>query len=147
MLRTVVKFETMNPKKYNKIRLPGNITTPFGGQTRGESFHPGIDVANKEGTPIPAFADGTVTSVGPTSNGMGNVVTLKDTEGNTHQYGHLQGSLVKPGMTVKKGQQIARMGRSGNSYSPSGGDPSHLDLRIVSAYGQWKNPLTYVRNF
>lgn len=137
----------MNIKRPNKLRIPGNITTPFGGQTRGEGFHPGLDIANKSGTPVPAFADGTVTSVGPTSNGMGNVVTLKDSEGNTHQYGHLQAAMVKPGTVVKKGQPIAKMGKTGNSYSPTGGDPSHLDIRIVSAYGKWKNPMTYVRNF
>jgi hypothetical protein len=38
------------------------------------------------------------------------------------------------------------MGKSGNSYSPSGWDPSHLDLRIVDAYGRYKNPMTYLNN-
>lgn len=133
--------------KYNNLRLPGKITTPFGGQTRGEASHPGVDFANKEGTPIPAFADGVITGVGAKTDGMGNVVTLKDAGGNTHQYGHLQGAMVKPGMQVKKGQPIARMGKTGNVYSPSGGDPTHLDIRIVSAYGKYKNPLTYVQSF
>lgn len=136
----------MNPRRFNNLRMPGVITTPFGGKTRGEPVHPGVDIANKSGTPIPAFADGVVTSVGPTNNGMGNVVTLKDNGGNTHQYGHLQGALVKPGKVVKRGEQIATMGKSGNSYSPSGGDPSHLDIRIANAYGRWKNPMTYLKN-
>ncbi len=43
-------------------------------------------------------------------------------------------------------QQIAKMGQTGNSYSPSGGDPSHLDLRISNAYGRFMNPLTYLKN-
>ena len=133
----------MNPNL--NLRQIGNVTTPFGGSTRGEAFHPGIDIANRTGTPVPAFADGTIQSVGPTSNGMGNIVTLKDNGGNTHQYGHLQGAIVKPGQVVKKGQQIAKMGATGNSYSPTGGDPSHLDLRIANAYGRWKNPMTYLR--
>lgn len=136
----------MNPKKYNNLKLPGNLTTPFGGKTRGEANHPGIDVANKPGTPVPAFADGVITTVGKTENGFGNIVTLKDAGGNVHQYGHLQGALVKPGMQVKKGQSIAKMGATGNSYSPSGGDPTHLDLRIANAAGKWKNPMTYLKN-
>jgi len=136
----------MNPKK-QKIQGPGVITTPFGGKTKDEAVHPGVDFANKSGTSIPAFADGVITSVGPTTNGMGNVVTLKDNGGNTHQYGHLQGSTVRPGARVKRGQEIAKMGKSGNSYSPSGGDPSHLDIRISTAYGKWKNPMTYLKNF
>lgn len=135
----------MNLQKYNNLRVPGVITTPFGGRTRGESQHPGVDFANRSGTPIPAFADGVVVGVGTDNKGFGNVVKLKDTGGNVHQYGHLLGSLVKTGQRVKKGQTIARMGKSGNSYSPSGGDPSHLDLRIANAYGKWKNPMTYLK--
>lgn len=136
----------MNPNKYKKLRLPGRITTPFGGSTRGESFHPGLDVANSSGTPIPALADGQIQSVETTSNGLGNVVTLRDNFGNTHQYGHLQGANVRPGQKVKKGEKIARMGKTGNVYSPSGGDPSHLDLRVANAYGKFINPLTYLKN-
>jgi len=134
----------MISQSYNKLKVPGRITTPFGGKTRGEPVHPGLDIANVPGTPIQAFADGQITSVGPTSNGMGNIVTLKDKEGNSHQYGHLQGSLVKPGAIVKKGQPIAKMGKTGNSYSPSGGDPTHLDVRIADAYGRWKNPSAFL---
>jgi len=137
----------MSPKRYKNLRIPGVITTPFGGKTRGEPVHPGVDIANTEGTPIPALADGVIVNAGPTTNGFGNVVTLRDTAGNTHQYGHLQGALVRPGMRVRKGQKIARMGKTGNSYSPSGGDPTHLDLRIATAYGKFKNPMTYLRNF
>lgn len=127
------------------LKLPGNITTPFMGKTRSEPKHPGIDVANKSGTPIPAFADGVITRVGKDKQGFGNVVVLKDKEGSVHQYGHLQNALVKPGQKVKRGSPIAQMGKSGNSYSPTGGDPSHLDLRIANAYGRWKNPLTYLK--
>ena len=129
-----------------KVRIPGNITTPFGGQTRGEPVHPGVDIANKPGTDIPALADGIVASAGPTSNGMGNIIVLKDVQGNTHQYGHLQNILVKVGQSVRKGQIIGKMGKTGNSYSETGGDPTHLDIRIANAYGKWKNPLTYLRN-
>jgi murein DD-endopeptidase MepM/ murein hydrolase activator NlpD len=129
----------MNPNKYKNILLPGKITTPFMGRTRGEPRHPGIDVANVSGTPISALANGVVQGTGATTNGMGNIVTLKDDKGNIHQYGHLQKSLVKPGMKVLKGQQIAKMGATGNSYSESGGPADHVDIRISDAYGRWKN--------
>lgn len=134
----------MISQRYNKLKVPGRVTTPFMGRTRGEAQHPGLDIANLPGSPVPAFSDGQVTSVGPTTNGMGNIVTLKDKEGNTHQYGHLQGALVKPGAVVKKGQTIAKMGATGNSYSPSGGDATHLDIRIADAYGRWKNPSAFL---
>ena len=125
----------------------GNLTTPFGGSTKGETFHPGLDIANRPGSPIPAFADGTIQSVGPTSNGMGNIVTLKDVGGNTHQYSHLQKANVKPGQRVKKGQTLGGMGSTGGtSYSPSGGNADHLDIRISNAYGKYMNPMAYLKN-
>ena len=134
----------MNLKRYKNLKAPGVVTTPFGGQTRDEQSHSGVDFANKEGTEIPAFEDGTVVGTAPTNNGMGNVVTLQDVNGDTHKYGHLRNFNVKPGQRVKKGQKIATMGKTGNSYSPSGGDPSHLDVRIVDAYGRFKNPMSYI---
>lgn len=132
-------------RNYN-LKVPGVITTPFGGKTKDETVHPGLDIANKEGTQIPAFADGVVTYTGKTNNGGGNIVQMKDNNGNLHQYSHLRGFFKKTGETVKKGQPIASMGKTGNSYSPTGGDPSHLDIRIVTAYGKYKNPLTYLKN-
>ena len=133
-------------KKYNNLRAPGNLTVGFGQRTKDEPQHMGVDFANKNGSPIQAFADGVITGVGATKNGLGNVVTMKDSGGNVHSYGHLRNAVVKRGMRVKRGQTIAAMGSSGNSYSPSGGDPSHLDLRVVNAYGRYKNPLTYLKN-
>jgi len=135
----------MSPNNYPKLKNIGNLTTPYLGRTKDEAQHKGIDIANRSGTPIPAFASGVVASVGPTNNGMGNMVTLKDEGGNIHQYGHLQSAIVKPGTIVKKGQTIAKMGKSGNSYSPSGGDPTHLDVRISDAYGRFKNPMSYLK--
>ena len=134
-------------KPNNLLKQIGNITTPFGGQTRGESYHPGVDIAAPEGTKIPAITPGVVTSVNGSNTGFGNTVTVKAPNGDTQQFAHLRKSLVRPGQRVTRGQTIAKMGKSGNSYSKSGGDPSHLDLRIVSAYGKWKNPMTYLRNF
>ena len=97
-------------------------------------------MANVPGTPIPALADGTITSVGKTTNGFGNVVTLQDGTGGVHQYAHLMDATAKVGQKVRRGQQIARMGKTGNSYSPSGGDPTHVDIRIAKPNGTWADP-------
>lgn len=127
----------------------GAITTPFGGKTEQENFHPGIDIANSSGTPIRAPVDGIVTKADSGhmdgENSFGNTVELKDASGQTHQFHHLQDILLKQGQQVKKGTPIATIGKSGAVYSPSGGDPSNLDYRIVTAYGKYKNPLTYVK--
>lgn len=134
-------------KPINLLKKIGNLTTSFGGQTRGEAFHPGVDLANKSGSPIPAITSGVVTSVNGSNNGFGNTVTVKTPNGDTQQFAHLQKALVRPGQKVAQGQTIAKMGSSGSSYSPSGGDSSHLDLRIVSMFGRYKNPMVYLRNF
>lgn len=134
----------MNSPITQKFKNLGNITTPYGGQTKDEPVHPAIDFANRAGTPIPAFANGTIVKTGFSPDGFGNNVIMKDNNGDVHQYSHLSKFKVKPGQKVKKGQEIAKMGSSGNSYSPSGGDPSHLDIRIASKYGKWKNPMLYI---
>jgi murein DD-endopeptidase MepM/ murein hydrolase activator NlpD len=129
----------------------GNVTTPYGGSTRVEKNHPGLDIANKIGTPIPAFSGGRVVdeSVGHRqgeANG-GNYVVIKDNQGNEHRYSHLNQAEVKPGDVVQPGQEIGKMGNSGASYSNSGGTGSHLDYRIKNAYGKYVNPYTYIKNY
>jgi murein DD-endopeptidase MepM/ murein hydrolase activator NlpD len=136
----------MELSKISKFKNLGNITTRFGQQTKDEAQHKGVDFANKTGTPIPAFNDGKIIATGANKNGLGNEVVLKDKNGDIHQYGHLNRFNVKPGQIVKKGDTIASMGATGNAYSPSGGDPSHLDVRIATRFGKWKNPLSYIRN-
>ena len=134
-------------KKPNSLRLPGNLTTPFMGKTRVEPKHPGIDVANRAGTPVPAMADGVITRAEFKKDGFGNVAILKDAGGNVHQYAHLLNAVVKPGQKIKKGQVVGRMGSSGGtSYSPTGGDPTHVDIRVASKDGKWVNPLSLLKN-
>lgn len=141
----------MNPQmsqQYQKLKRLGNVTMPYGGSTRYEKFHPGIDVANKEGTPVPSMTNGTVvqTDLGHQNgeNNFGNRVAVKDDQGNIHYYSHVKGSYVQKGQRVHSGQPIAPMGKTGSAYSPSGGDPTHLDYRVVNAYGRYRNPLQFM---
>lgn len=138
-----------NPQ--SKFKNLGVLTVPFGGKTLEEPVHPGVDFANQMGTPIPSMTDGVVTKVdgghAQGENNFGNTLEIKDAQGNTHQYHHLQGIGVQPGQAVQRGEPVMTMGNSGASYSQSGkGDGTHLDYRIVSAYGKYINPMTYVKN-
>lgn len=133
---------------YQNLKKLGNVTVPFGGRTRGEGFHAGIDLANAKGTPIPAMTPGVVTAVAngfqsEDGKGYGNRVQIKDPQGNIHQYAHLQQPMVRPGQVIGKGQQVGKMGDTGNSYSPTGGDSSHLDYRIKTPQGNMQNPAPY----
>lgn len=129
----------------------GKVTAGWGAQTAEEKFHPAVDFANVKGTAIPSFTPGVVTQVEgghkQGDNNFGNSITIKDSAGNQHQYHHLNNINVQPGQAVAKGQAIGGMGNTGATYSPSGqGDGTHLDYRIVSAYGQYVNPMMYMKN-
>lgn len=138
----------INPQ--SRFTRLGKVTVGFGDKTNQENFHPGVDIAAPSGEPVHAPVDGVVTKVDDSHTGVdnsfGNTVELKDAKGQTHQFHHLQNALVKPGTQVKKGQPVAALGATGAVYSPSGGDPSNLDYRIVNKFNQYRNPLTYVRN-
>lgn len=136
----------------SKFKNLGVMTVPYGGETTQENFHPGVDFANDIGTPIPAMVDGQVVEAESGhvrgENNFGNSVTIRDANGDNHQFHHLHTVGVKPGQMVRKGEQVATMGNTGATYSQSGkGDGTHLDYRIVSAYGQYKNPMMYLQNF
>lgn len=142
----------MNKVDTSQFANLSKITTPFGAATQQEGFHPGIDIANKLGTKIPAFAGGTVTNVDMGhphgENSFGNSVTITDADGNKHRYSHLNKGYVKVGQQVPRGAPIGEMGNSGAAYSASGlGDGTNLDYRIFTAYGKYKNPMTYLQGF
>jgi murein DD-endopeptidase MepM/ murein hydrolase activator NlpD len=119
-------------------------TTPFMGSTRIESKHPGIDLAGEKGTPIPAVASGKVTGVERNKSGFGNSIIVTDQNGVTYRYSHLNQNYVKVGDSIQRGQNIASMGNTGSVYSTSGGDGTHLDLRIRSASGKYLDPHSFI---
>ena len=126
----------------------GIVTTPYGGSTRYEGKHPGIDIANKMGTNIPSFSSGNVIDMKSGykqgDKGYGNYVIVQDPQGNKHRYSHLDKSYVQIGQPVTKGMAIGQMGNTGQTYSQSGGDASHLDYRIVDIYGKYINPSRFL---
>lgn len=135
--------------KFPKLVGLGRITTPWGGSTNYEKFHPGIDIANAKGTPVKAPVNGQVIhaegSKQPGDASYGNSVIIKDEHGNSHSLGHLDQTMVQEGQTINQGTPVGTMGNTGAAYSPSGkGDGTHLDYRIVSAFGRYKNPQSYV---
>ena len=143
------KYANLKGMKFEDL---GVRTTPYGGSTRVENVHPGIDIANKIGTPIPAFTGGVVSQVvdgkkQDMKGGYGNYVIVTDPNGNQHRYSHLSGDFVQVGQKVTQGQKIGEMGNTGAAYSTSGGTGSHLDYRIKSAAGKYLNPNSYIDKY
>lgn len=110
---------------------PARLTSGFG--PRWGTHHNGVDLADKPGAPIYAFAEGVVTHSGPAS-GFGNWIVIEhniDGEKFATVYGHIfsEDLLVRPGQAVRGGQQIAREGYDG-SVVPAGPGGSHLHFEI-----------------
>lgn len=118
----------------------GRITSTFGGRSSpggiGSTNHKGIDIANGYGTAIYAADGGTVVYAGWMS-GYGYLVQINHGNGYVTYYGHNSSLLVSVGQKVYKGQQIARMGSTGNST----GNHCHFEIRYN---GVAKNPLNYL---
>ena len=118
----------------------GRITSYFGGRSSpggiGSTNHKGIDIAAPKGTPVYASDGGTVTYAGWMS-GYGYLVRIDHGNGYVTYYGHNSSLLVSVGQHVYKGQQIARVGSTGNST----GNHCHFEIRYN---GVAKNPLNYL---
>ena len=118
----------------------GRITSYFGGRRSpggiGSTNHKGIDIANSYGAPVYAADGGTVTYAG-WMGGYGYLVQISHGNGYVTYYGHNSSLLVSVGDHVYKGQQIARVGSTGNST----GNHCHFEVRYN---GVAKNPLNYL---
>lgn len=96
--------------------------SPF---TRELEFHSGLDLAAPAGTPVRATADGVVAFAGQLPAGrspawwrLGNLVILRHGDLFVTLYGHCQELRVRPGQTVRRGDVVATVGKSGWSPSP-----------------------------
>ncbi len=113
----------------------GYRTSPFTGR---REFHKGYDIANRQGTPIIATADGVVSFTG--SKGfLGNVIVIDHGHGMISRYGHCHKILAKRGDVVKRGDTIALIGNTGRSTGP------HLHYE-VHLNGIPVNPEKYILN-
>lgn len=114
----------------------GYRTDPFTGQRR---FHNGIDIACHMGTPILATADGVVGKASLSLHQhLGFYVAIDHGHGFQTIYGHLRSMpTLKAGQTVKRGEVIGEIGKSGRATSP------HVHYAI-SVDGRTVNPKRYI---
>ncbi len=95
----------------------------------------GIRIAVPTGTPVRAAADGIVDFAANASDGYGKKIILRHGAIRT-VYAHLSEILVVPKAKVRKGQVIAKSGRSGFATSP------RLYLGLIGA-DQSIDPITF----
>lgn len=121
--------------------LPEHLEIPVQGATRNDwhqdtfwyapwgksGVHKGIDIFAKEGTPVLASTSGLVVFKGELGIG-GKVVMVLGPKWRLHYFAHLQDFDASWGAPISRGQQLARVGRTGNAQ----GKPAHLHYAIVT---------------
>ena len=98
--------------------------------------HLGLDIVNDVGTPVYATADGFVKMAGHSGGGLGFAVIINHGYGFETVYAHLSKILVREGQKVKRGDIIAKCGKSGLATGP------HLHYE-VRKNGVAQNPIDY----
>ena len=79
--------------------------------------HKGIDYAAPLGTPVHATMPGVV-SGDSISSDYGNAILIDHPNGYSTLYAHLSNKEVSPGSQVNAGQEIGKVGQSGNTTGP-----------------------------
>ena len=104
--------------------------------------HYGIDIAADYGATVRAAGGGTVIFAGWKSNGGGYQVWVAHGSGLYSTYNHLSAISVGSGQHVAEGQQVGRVGQSGNATGP------HLHFEVWRGGSlerrQRVNPLAYL---
>lgn len=124
--------EVTEPQKANGNRtisgfrwpVDGRIIEKFGQRVDG-SHNDGINLAVPIGTKVKAAEDGIVAYSGSELKDYGNLVLIRHADGWVSAYAHNDEILVQRGDQVKRGQDIARAGKSGSVSQPQ----VHFELR------------------
>lgn len=104
--------------------VDGTVLTKFGPAGAGR-HNDGINIKVAEGTFVRAAENGVVAYAGNELKGFGNLLLVKHSDGWMTAYAHNREFLVKRGETVKRGQPMARAGKSGNAKEPQ----LHFEIR------------------
>ena len=128
------------PQQYAGGRLvwpvPGGYISQY-----FHSSHPALDIAADMGSPIVAAADATVIFAGWRDNGGGYQVWLSHGSNLNTAYYHMSAVTVGAGQSVRRGQQIGRIGMTGWATGPH----CHFEVWIGAIdYGTRVNPLNYL---
>lgn len=105
----------------------------------GTSGNEGINISVPEGTPVKAAEGGTVAYAGSELKGYGNLVLIRHDNGYVSAYAHNDEITVKRGDKVRRGQVVAKSGRTGNVNAPQ----LHFEIRKGS---NPVDPMPYLSN-
>lgn len=117
LIKTLAHWQNDNPFIQNYIApVKGPITSTFGLKRVYNGIpkapHTALDIAAKSGTPVVAVADGQVINLHHRFF-TGNTIIIDHGQGVMSLYAHLSAFKVKNGETVKQGQVIGLVGKTG----------------------------------
>ena len=113
--------------------------------SRSAGGHSGLDITAASGTPVKSAAAGKVVSMNRSGGAYGLHVVVQHSGGVYTLYAHLSAITVSVGQSVSAGQQVGRVGSTGNS----GGPHLHFEVRNHPTNftpGVFINPLTWLRS-
>lgn len=117
--------------------LKGEVINEFGPIAKGQHSD-GVNIAAPRGTPVKAAENGVIAYVGNELKGFGNLLLVKHADGWMTAYAHNDQLLVRKGDAVRKGQQIATVGATGNVTTPQ----LHFEIRKGT---EAVNPADYIK--
>jgi murein DD-endopeptidase MepM/ murein hydrolase activator NlpD len=113
--------------RYEKGRfvwpVQGTVTAPFG--MDGKRRHDGIDISAPVGTSIRAADSGRVVYSDDKMRGYGNLIIIEHRDNFFTIYAHNKENLAEEEALVKRGDIIARVGKTGNATGPH----VHFEIR------------------
>ena len=132
------KSAAPNATGISKLRWPvrGRTVTGYGQRDAGV-VNDGINISAPAGTPIKAAENGVVIYAGSGLKEFGNTVLVRHADGLVTVYGHADQLKVKRGQTIKRGEELATTGMTGNAKAPM----LHFEVRKNSAP---VNPASYL---
>ena len=102
----------------------GRVMTKFGSAGAGR-HNDGINISAQEGVSVRAAENGVVAYAGNELKGFGNLLLIKHSDGWITAYAHNREILVARGQTVKRGQPVAKVGKTGSAKEPQ----LHFEIR------------------
>jgi murein DD-endopeptidase MepM/ murein hydrolase activator NlpD len=104
--------------------VAGEVLSYYGEQRRTHR-HKGLDIRGRDGQRVVAAETGRVVYSGNTMRGYGKTVILDHGDGVQSLYAHNSRLLVNVGDEVRRGETIAKVGRTGNATT----EHCHFEIR------------------
>jgi len=105
--------------------VPGGRVLSRYGSPRPTHRHKGVDIHGKRGQVVLAVRNGVVVYSGSSLRGYGKTIIVDHGDGLRSLYAHNSELLVTKGTRVRRGDQVARIGRTGNAST----EHCHLEIR------------------